>query len=295
MNFSRLIIGLCWMSTGFMAIGQTAARTEEAAVLATTQKVFDGMRQSDTTLFKSAFHPTARILSTMTQNDATIYQYESVNNFVQAIARPHTDVWDERVTDYEVRIDDGLAMVWMNYAFYVGTKFTHCGVNTFTLLRTAEGWKIIELADTRRIAPCGEQKTQEIAKKSIDQLLDGWHKAAAVADEDAFFGAMTADAIYLGTDATERWLRDELKEWSKDYFKKETAWAFTAKKRQVYFHVSGNIAWFEESLDTWMGECRGSGIVTHEPDGWKIRHYNLSLPIANDKMKSVIELLKGRK
>ena len=48
--------------------------------------------------------------------------------------------------------------------------------------------------------------------------MNAWHKAAATADEDTFFGSMTADAIYIGTDATERWLRDELKEWSKEYF-----------------------------------------------------------------------------
>ena len=122
--------------------------------------------------------------------------------------------------------------------------------------------------------------------------MDGWHHAAAVADEATFFGSMTKDGIYLGTDASERWERDEMKEWSKKYFDRASAWAFTARNREIYFSHDGETAWFEEKLDTWMGECRGSGVLVQTNEGWKIKHYNLAVTIANEKIDGFIKLIK---
>ena len=129
---------------------------------------------------------------------------------------------------------------------------------------------------------------QEVQK--IHSILDNWHAAAATADEDTFFGTMTDSAIYLGTDKTERWLRDELKEWSAEYFERDKAWAFTASNREVYFSKDGRTAWFEELLDTWMGPCRGSGVLSYSNGDWKLEHYNLAVLIDNDDIQAVIDV-----
>jgi ketosteroid isomerase-like protein len=123
----------------------------------------------------------------------------------------------------------------------------------------------------------------------IDSLLHAWHHAAAIADEDVFFGLMAEDCIYLGTDITEKWKRDELKSWSQKYFKRESAWAFKAYEREIY--LSGNIAYFDEKLETWMGPCRGSGVLEKTADGWKLKHYHLAVAIPNEKIKGIIDLI----
>lgn len=129
----------------------------------------------------------------------------------------------------------------------------------------------------------------------IHGIMDSWHQAAAVADEAVFFGAMHQDGIYLGTDKTERWLRDELQEWSAPYFERDTAWAFTPYDRRVYFSDDGRTAWFEEGLETWMGPCRGSGVLKLDPEGvWKIMHYDLSMLIDNDDVSAVLETIQLR-
>lgn len=128
--------------------------------------------------------------------------------------------------------------------------------------------------------------------EKIHQFMDAWHEAAANADETTFFGSMTADAIYLGTDASERWKRDELRKWSERFFERESAWNFTPVRREVYFSEDGQYAWFEELLETWMGQCRGSGVLHKGKDGWKIKHYNLAVTIHNDLIKEFIVLVK---
>ncbi len=129
------------------------------------------------------------------------------------------------------------------------------------------------------------------SKSVINQLLDGWHHAAAVADEKTFFGLLDTGAIYLGTDATERWLKSEFEKWAEPHFKRDTAWAFTPHDRTVYLSADGGTAWFEEYLETRMGECRGSGVLVKKPEGWKLAHYHLALTVPNDKIQGFMELV----
>jgi hypothetical protein len=126
--------------------------------------------------------------------------------------------------------------------------------------------------------------------ETINQFMDKWHKAAATADEEVFFGSMTEDGIYLGTDKTEKWTRNEMAEWANEYFQKESAWSFTATDRDVYFSDDGKTAWLNEKLDTWMGVCKGTAVLVLKEDGWKIALYDLSVTIDNDKIDAFLEL-----
>ncbi len=130
------------------------------------------------------------------------------------------------------------------------------------------------------------------ASEDIHQLLDNWHRAAAVADENIFFGSMTEDAHYIGTDENEDWKRDEMKVWAKEFFERDSAWDFKKKNRNVYLHSDGKLAWFDETLDTWMGVCRGSGVVVLTTDGWKIKHYVLSVAVPNEKIDAYLDAVK---
>jgi len=134
---------------------------------------------------------------------------------------------------------------------------------------------------------------EDIQRKKIDELMDGWHKAAAIADEKTFFGAMSDDAIYLGTDKTERWTKEEFYGFAKPYFDRGKAWSFTASDRYILFSENSKTAWLDEQLDTWMGPCRGSAVLQLKAGGWKIVHYDLSYMVDNDIMDSVIELTKS--
>lgn len=280
----------CLLLFHFSALAQMAADDDQAAVIATIQRMFDAMRAGDSTMLRTTFDPTARLQSAFTNKEGKpVLVTEAISEFVNAVGTPHKEVWDERIWSYDVRIDGRLATAWTDYTFFLDDKMLHCGVNAFHLFKGENGWKITQITDTRRREGCQTEPNADLA--TIHKLMDAWHHAAAVADEDTFFGSMTADGIYLGTDATERWLRDEMKEWSAKYFARESAWAFTAHDRQVYFSANGQTAWFEELLDTWMGPCRGSGVLIKTADGWKIRHYNLAVLVANDLIQDYIKLL----
>ena len=121
-----------------------------------------------------------------------------------------------------------------------------------------------------------------------EAVLDDWHLAAARADADGYFSLMMPDAVFLGTDATERWTKAEFKAWAEPYFKKGKAWTFKSVNRHVAYSTDGNIAWFDEDLDTPnLGPARGSGVLVRQGKTWRIAQYNLSVPIPNPLMKQV--------
>ncbi|WP_414655574.1 nuclear transport factor 2 family protein [Flavobacterium sp.] len=128
-------------------------------------------------------------------------------------------------------------------------------------------------------------------KEQINRTLDAWHKAAAEGNFNNYFGMMTDDAIFIGTDPTENWNLKDFKAYAKPHFDKGKAWNFKAIERHIYFDNSGKLAWFDELLDTQMKICRGSGVLVKIGNEWKIKHYVLSMTIPNDNTNDVIKII----
>lgn len=132
---------------------------------------------------------------------------------------------------------------------------------------------------------------QNTTKMEISALIDQWHQAAAVADEVAYFKLIADKGIFIGTDSSEIWTKEEFQSWAKPYFDRGKAWTLKANSRNVYLHRGNEMAWFDELLFTKSGPWRGSGVLVKENGNWKIMHYVLSLTIPNEKMKAVNALL----
>lgn len=142
---------------------------------------------------------------------------------------------------------------------------------------------------------CKSQQTLQEDKKSarieIDLMLNSWHKAAAEANFNDYFNALTDDAIFIGTDATENWNKQQFISFAKPYFDKGKAWNFKALERHVYFSSDMKMAWFDELLNTQMKICRGSGVLVLDANrNWKIKHYVLSMTIPNDNVDEVVKI-----
>ncbi len=289
----RLIISLFLFLCCFSGLirGQEA-HIERSAVKAVISQLFDGMRAGDSSQVRATFAPGATLASSFVgkQGQPRLKQ-GSVDRFVEMVGQPHDEVYDEKIWSYDINIDGTLATAWTDYTFYLGDKMLHCGVNNFVLHKFPEGWKIVSIVDTRRKTGCMEKGRDVEAE--LNQLLDAWHRAAATADAAVYFGSIQAGGIYIGTDATELWTKEEFEDWSKKYFERSKAWDFTASDRNIYLAENGRFAWFDELLDTWMGPCRASGVLSYlDGQGWKISHYQLSVTIPNEKIKAFIELQK---
>ena len=134
-------------------------QAREAAVVATLQKLFDGMRSRDAAAMRSVFDPSAKLINAATRDGQTTIRAIAIDDFVNSIMSAPADAQlIERIYSPEVRIDGNLATFWAFYTFHLGEQFSHCGVDTAQLFETSEGWKIVSLADTRRREGCDPPK-----------------------------------------------------------------------------------------------------------------------------------------
>lgn len=130
----------------------------------------------------------------------------------------------------------------------------------------------------------------------INSTLDQLHAAASKADGKKYFRLFTDDAMYIGTDAAERWTIKEFRAFAEPYFAKGTGWTYKPRSRHVTIadipcHC---VAWFDELLDSESyGTSRGTGVLVLKNGSWKISQYALTFPIPNDLAKGMTKEIRA--
>jgi hypothetical protein len=134
----------------FACLSLAAADPEEKAVVDTVQKMFDGMTAHNAEAIKSVMTPDARAVGI---RDGKMGTPRSRDELAQGIAGGQTPIL-ERMWNPQVLVRGKIANVWTEYDFHNNGKFSHCGIDTFLLLKTDEGWKIFSLTYTMETQGC---------------------------------------------------------------------------------------------------------------------------------------------
>lgn len=155
MKRSYLLVALLGVLLAPLNLRAQSADQEKEAVYAVVEKFFQGFNAKDSTIMQSTLFSEVKLFTTATnQQGAPVAKAEGAADLIKAITSA-TAKLDERISNPVVAVSDGLATVWVDYEFYVDEKYSHCGVDVFMLVKTADGWKISTLADTRRKS-CGK-------------------------------------------------------------------------------------------------------------------------------------------
>lgn len=136
--------------------GIFAQENAKAEVRNVLDILFDGMREGDSSKVRSVFRPEARMYTSfISQSGDRVLKAGSLHDFLIAVGTAHEEIYDERLSNITIQIDGGIAQVWTDYSFYIGEKFSHCGVDAFQLVLEDSGkWRILHLLDTRRREGC---------------------------------------------------------------------------------------------------------------------------------------------
>ena len=133
----------------------------------------------------------------------------------------------------------------------------------------------------------------EPAQARVAAVLDDFHRAAAEADESRYFGYFAPEAVFLGTDGSERWDVAQFRAYAHPHFAAGKGWSYRATERHITLAPDGRVAWFDETLaNESYGPCRGSGVLRLIDGQWKISQYNLSIPIPNALAKTVVKMIR---
>jgi len=153
-----MFIRICIVNLMLVVCSASSAQNinSDSAVLAPVSNMFDAMREGDSAKLHKSFHSDVRMFTSYNSSEGfAVIEEGSLNEFLIAVGTPHENVWDEKIWNVSVKIDDNIAHVWCDYGFYVDNKFSHCGVDAFQLVKTkGKTWQVINLMDTRKREGC---------------------------------------------------------------------------------------------------------------------------------------------
>jgi hypothetical protein len=155
--FKNLLTILLSISAVLPALAQDS-NTEKEAVRAAVHRLFDGMRESDSSAVRAVIHAEAE-MATLIKNKAGVIEMRkdgSTQAFINAVGtpKPPGQEWDEQIYHEVIQLEGNIASFWCEYTFYVGARLSHCGINAIHLAKLDGEWKIVQLLDTRITENC---------------------------------------------------------------------------------------------------------------------------------------------
>lgn len=136
---------------------QTDKKTEEEAVKNTINRFFEGMQKGDTAIMMKTISDSAGLQSVAINRLGEVrVRYETMGGLIISVTKRNPEIksLEERITFDAVHIDGNLASVWTPYKFFLNGNFSHCGANSFTLVKLKGEWRIVNIIDTRRKDGC---------------------------------------------------------------------------------------------------------------------------------------------
>ncbi|MBL7805946.1 MAG: nuclear transport factor 2 family protein [Saprospiraceae bacterium] len=147
MKIFRLAL-LCLMVISSVSLD---AQSDEKAIKAVINQFFEGMERGDTALIRRTCtaEPVMQTFMADRNGEMKIFT-EDFGEFLSVVGAPSKDKYREVIEFEAIHVEKSLASVWTPYKFYINGKVSHTGTNSFQLVKTAEGWRIQYIIDTRR-------------------------------------------------------------------------------------------------------------------------------------------------
>ena len=153
-SLNNFLVVILILSTTLNAYSQT--ENDSKAIKQTIEKFFEGLESGDTLRIAETISNDIKLQSTfINQNGDNVIRTSTRSEFFNLIAKKNVnDVWEEKLLRFEIQADSLLASVWTPYEFYLNGEFSHCGTNSFQLVKNKNAWLIVYLIDSRKRTGC---------------------------------------------------------------------------------------------------------------------------------------------
>lgn len=135
---------------------QYATERDEIKIKETVNQFIESLNKQDTLLYKKTLRLEGQVWSINNIEKPRSYSMRFFRDDLKTF--DSNEVLEEIPFSYDIKIHDGIAMAWVPYEFRINGKFTHCGIDIFTLAKTNEDWKIINASYTKNLEGCSELK-----------------------------------------------------------------------------------------------------------------------------------------
>ena len=158
---SKKLIFLLLVTVSTMAIAQQD--NEKQAIKKVIETFFEGLHKGDSAVMATTLHKEIKIQTTRNNREGERLLFsETREKLLENVSKKKpTDVYEEKLLSYDIKVDGNLASVWTPYEFYFNGSFSHCGANSFQLFNNNGNWQIIYLVDMRRRGNCDALKDKK--------------------------------------------------------------------------------------------------------------------------------------
>lgn len=147
-----IIVLLMFYSTSLTPSSGVIGNERDVEIVIET--FFEGMRESNGDKINSVIYSNM-ILQTVIDREGKHLLYSTdIDRFIESVQSAEPGTLNEVLQSLTIKVDGNLAAAWMDYRFYLGTEFSHCGVNSLNLIKSEGNWKIFSIVDTRRKEEC---------------------------------------------------------------------------------------------------------------------------------------------
>jgi len=119
-----------------------SSRTDSLAVIAVADSMLAAITANDWEKTASFLHDRGVIIGVQGKGPQA---RASIRTREETRVYRTTNTLQERGFDARAMVDGPVAMVWLPYDFHVNGQWSHCGVDIFTLIQTAAGWRVVNL------------------------------------------------------------------------------------------------------------------------------------------------------
>lgn len=151
------VITLLFLTIAISSFGQSSRKMlkeEKQAVQKVVDSFIEGLNSGDRNKVENTLHFTTGLLTIYKKEERSMIAAETKDDLLYAISLPRNNQWKEVINKIEIQVDGDLAQVWAEYTFYLDGNLLHCGIDAFQLFKGSDGWKIIQITDTRKTEGC---------------------------------------------------------------------------------------------------------------------------------------------
>ena len=130
---------------------------DEAAILHTVDAFFAALANRDRESLEALTIPGSLNISVSVEADGSVrFSNRNHDELIAALSSPSANKPLERYWDATVLVRGDIAVFWAPYDFHVGSQFSHCGIDSFQLIRRQGKWLLSNLSWTSEREACPE-------------------------------------------------------------------------------------------------------------------------------------------
>lgn len=147
------IIILCSIIS-FTGFSQESNKVEKEQIKNVIDQFFKAIEKKDSMLMRSTILGDAQVWRRRNNEALPTIDFRFSKDSTPTMSS--SPDMKEIALDYDITANNDIAVAWVPYEFWIEDKFSHCGIDVFTLFKIEGEWKIITLAYTVEKVKCDQ-------------------------------------------------------------------------------------------------------------------------------------------